>query len=95
MRSGDILYRLNTVSYTHLWMAGVFEFEEMTLGQITEQLGRWYDMTFVYADPSLRDITFTGAADRHRPLEIVLKMIEKLSGVHFEVGKDVITIYKK
>lgn len=77
------------------WMAGVFEFEEMTLGQITEQLGRWYDMTFVYADPSLRDITFTGAADRHRPLEIVLKMIEKLSGVHFEVGKDVITIYKK
>ena len=52
-------------------------------------------MTFVYDDPLLREITFTGAAERHRPLDVVLKMIEKLSGVRFEVKNDVITIYKK
>ena len=83
------------VSFYIAWTLGVFEFEEMSLGQITEQLGRWYDMTFVYDDPLLREITFTGAAERHRPLDVVLKMIEKLSGVRFEVKNDVITIYKK
>lgn len=83
------------VSFYIAWTLGVFEFEEMSLGQITEQLGRWYDMTFVYDDPLLREITFTGVAERHRPLDVVLKMIEKLSGVRFEVKNDVITIYKK
>ena len=38
---------------------------------------------------------FTGAADRHRSLDIVLKMIEKLSGVYFETKGDVIVISKK
>ena len=61
------------VSFYIAWTLGVFEFEEMSLGQITEQLGRWYDMTFVYDDPLLREITFTGAAERHRPLDVVLK----------------------
>ena len=83
------------VSFYIAWTLGVFEFEEMSLGQITEQLGRWYDMTFVYDDPLLREITFTGAVERHRPLNVVLKMIEKLSRVRFEVKNDVITIYKK
>lgn len=77
------------------WISGIFEFENMTLRQITEQLGRWYDVTFVYTDPVLQDIMFTGAADRHRSLDIVLKMIEKLSGVYFETKGDVIVISKK
>ena len=77
------------------WISGIFEFEEMSLGEITGQLERWYDVSFVYTDSSLREITFTGAADRHRPLNVVLEMIEKLSGVRFELGKEVITIYKE
>ena len=77
------------------WISGIFEFEEMSLGEITGQLERWYDVSFVYTDSSLREITFTGADDRHRPLNVVLGMIEKLSGVRFELGKEVITIYKE
>lgn len=76
------------------WKSGVFEFEEMALGEIARQLERWYDVTFVYSDVSLRDITFTGAADRHRSLDVILRMIEKLSKVRFELKEKVITVYR-
>ena len=33
------------------WVDGTFEFENMSLGEITDQLGRWYDVDFVFADP--------------------------------------------
>ena len=77
------------------WKSGVFEFEAMTLEQIARQLERWYDVTFVYSDSLLRDITFTGAADRHRSMNVILRMIEKLSKVRFELNGKVVTVYKE
>lgn len=77
------------------WRSGVFEFEEMELQDITRQLERWYDVEFVYSDDSLRHITFTGAADRHRDMNIMLGMIKKLSKVCFIKKDKVIIISKK
>ena len=39
------------------WVDGTFEFENMSLGEITDQLGRWYDVDFVFADQQLKAIT--------------------------------------
>lgn len=77
------------------WKSGVFEFEKMELQQITSQLERWYDVEFIYSDPSLRHIMFTGAANRHRDMSVILRMIEKLSKVQFIKQDKVITISKK
>ena len=77
------------------WKSGVFEFEKMELQQITSQLEGWYDVEFIYSDPSLRHIMFTGAANRHRDMSVILRMIEKLSKVQFIKQDKVITISKK
>ncbi|MCR9012887.1 FecR family protein [Gabonibacter chumensis] len=77
------------------WKSGVFEFEKMELQQITAQLGRWYDVEFIYSDESLRHILFTGAADRHRDMSVLLGMIEKLSKIQFIKKDRIITVSKK
>ena len=77
------------------WKSGVFEFEKMELQQITAQLGRWYDVEFIYSDESLRHILFTGAADRHRDMSVILGMIEKLSKIQFIKKDRIITVSKK
>ena len=77
------------------WVHGTFEFEDMTLGEITDQLGRWYDVNFLYMSPELRNITFTGAATRYRKLEFILNMLERLADVHFEAKGDAIQVIKR
>ena len=67
------------------WVDGTFEFENMSLGEITDQLGRWYDVDFVFADQQLKAITFTGAATRYRELDFVLRMLEELARVRFQL----------
>ena len=76
------------------WVDGTFEFENMSLGEITDQLGRWYDVDFVFADPQLKAITFTGAATRYRELDFVLRMLEELARVRFQLENKTIRVSK-
>ncbi len=77
------------------WVNGVFEFENMSLGEITDQLGRWYDVDFLFMDPTLREITFTGAATRYRELDFVLRRLEELAHVHFHRQDKMIKVSKQ
>ena len=76
------------------WGDGTFEFENMSLGEITDQLGRWYDVDFVFADPQLKAITFTGAATRYRELDFVWRMLEELARVRFQLENKTIRVSK-
>lgn len=76
------------------WVDGTFEFENMSLGEITDQLGRWYDVDFVFADQQLKAITFTGAATRYRELDFVLRMLEELARVRFQLENKTIRVSK-
>lgn len=77
------------------WVYGTFEFEDMSLGEITDQLGRWYDVNFLYMSPELREITFTGAATRYRELGFILGMLERLADVHFVAKGKAIQVMKR
>lgn len=77
------------------WVNGTFEFENMSLGEITDQLGRWYDIDFLFMKPGLREITFTGAATRYRELGFLLQMLEQLADVRFQIENKVIKVSEK
>lgn len=77
------------------WVYGTFEFENMTLAEITDQLGRWYDVDFLYENPVLKAITFTGAATRYKDLGFMLSMLEQLSGVRFIITGKTIRVVDK
>lgn len=74
------------------WLQGVFEFENMNLKEITEQLGRWYDVRFVFVNPELEEMIYTGAATRYRDLGFVLNLLEELSDLKFIVEGKVVKV---
>lgn len=82
------------VSVYTAWISGVFEFEDMSLEYIVDQLERWYEVEFVFADESLKDVRFTGAAGKDKRLTYVLEMIEELSKVKFVLKGETIIIRK-
>ena len=77
------------------WMRGKFKFENMRLEDIVCKLNRWYDCNVEYADDTLRDLRFSGAAEKDRPASYLLEMIETVTDVKFDVSGKKIRISRK
>lgn len=83
---------------THLytsWVNGVFEFENMELEYIMNQLGRWYDVKFFFTEERFRHIRFTGAFEKENSFEYALNLIERVADVDFAIQGRHIVVGKK
>lgn len=77
------------------WLEGKFRFEETALSEIMRQVGRWYDVEYTFAREELKDIRFSGAIQKFRPLGDLLRMIEATAPVRFAVKEGHLIITEK
>lgn len=81
---------VNAHTYTG-WTQGKFIFENETLEEIMNQLGRWYDTKVIYSKPEIKNYRFTGYVDRFEQISTLLEMIEKTYNITFNIqGKNII-----
>ncbi len=91
-RGGEFqIQEVDTRLYTS-WVNGVFEFKNNSLEEICHQLSRWYDVEFFFTEKQYRDLRFTGAAKREKPVGFALGMIEKMANVKFAIKNDKIVV---
>lgn len=74
------------------WRDGKFVFRNTNLEEICGQLSRWYDVDIFFSSEGAKDIRFTGAMLKFRPLEDVIRMIEETSSVRFYVKNKTVVI---
>lgn len=67
------------------WIDGEFKFRDMRLENIMKKLNRWYDFEVAYEEEELKDLRFSGAAEKYNPVEFLLKMIEEVTKVRFDI----------
>ena len=67
------------------WIDGEFKFRDMRLEDIMKRLNRWYDFEVAYEEEELKDLRFSGAAEKYNPVEFLLKMIEEVTKVRFDI----------
>ena len=67
------------------WIDGEFKFRDMRLEDIMKKLHRWYDFEVAYEEEELKDLRFSGAAEKYNPVEFLLKMIEEVTKVRFDI----------
>lgn len=73
------------------WTNGEFKFRDMRLEDIMKKLNRWYDFEVEFEDEELRDLRFSGAAEKYNPVEFLLRMIESVTKVRFDIeGKRIV-----
>ncbi len=78
------------------WVEGKFYFDEVCLEEIMRQVSRWYDVEYSFQQDALKEICFSGAIQKFRPLNDLLRMIEATAPVHFLIeGKHLIITDKK
>lgn len=68
------------------WTRGICFFNEASLEEIMEKLGRWYDMEVFFVSPSLKEAHFSLEIKRYDNIDDVLGKIEKTGRVKFKVN---------
>lgn len=87
-------YKVNTSYYTS-WREGVFEFSDMTLRDIAEQLARWYDADFFFTHEEIGEMRFSGAAKKSKPLEFILDIIKETKAIDYTIKNKTVIIGNK
>ncbi len=77
------------------WRDGKFSFQDATLQEIMQQVCRWYDVKYIFAQENLKDIRFSGAIQKFRPLRDLIGMIEATAPVRFMVKGEEVMITGK
>ncbi|WP_439182857.1 FecR family protein [Carboxylicivirga taeanensis] len=82
--SGIIRKEQVDVSLYTSWKDGVFEFNDMTLREISFRLSKWYDVKFHFDNEQIGELRFSGMTKHNYDLEYFLKIIAKTTNVKFE-----------
>jgi transmembrane sensor len=59
------------------WRKGVFSFKGMTLVEIMEVLGRWYDISAEFENEAMKSVKFNGVLNKNQNLEEILTAFKK------------------
>lgn len=86
--------RVRTELYTS-WKDGVFEFNDLSLREIAEYLGRWYDVEFQFGDERVAEIRFTGAVKKMKPITFILDVIKSTKAVDYRIDGKIVIVEKK
>ena len=87
------IIEVDTELYTS-WTKGYFYFEDETLENIIKKLERWYSLEVFYMNNEIRYKTFSGKLPRFENFNTILKMLENIDNVCFEVNDQTIIIKK-
>ena len=67
------------------WRNGRFVFENQTLLRIMQDLSRWYDFDYEFADESLKTEEFMGSIPRYSDFTTAISILEKCGGIRFSI----------
>lgn len=74
--SGSVEIKNVDVNYYTAWKDGMFRFRDVRLEEIMRVVERWYDMTVVYEDESVKDLHFGFNMSRLETIEPLLNIFE-------------------
>ncbi|MCW3467893.1 FecR family protein [Chitinophaga nivalis] len=82
----------DAVNLETAWMSDRFEFDKITLEQLSHDLERWYNVTVKFRNDRYKKEVVTGAF-RKQHLEEILQALQLMTGFHYEVNNSENVIY--
>ena len=83
--------KVNTKLYTS-WMRERFSFESEDMEAVIRKLSRWYDVSFFFTNPEMKQKRFTGSIPKYEEIHRVLKMMEMTTSIRFSVKDKTIIV---
>lgn len=91
---GDATFAVKTVDTNVYcaWKDGNFYFDNSTLWDIAQELGRWYNVSVVFNNPRLISTRIFLTASRHASIEEIIEIINNLNKARFSLRNGQIII---
>ena len=90
--SGEVTFRQVDVRKYTAWKNGEFCFNDDTLEEILEELGRWYDVKVIFQSAGKKDIRFSGHLKRYENIRKILGAISESTGIVFHISDRMIIV---
>ncbi|MCT1523852.1 FecR family protein [Sphingobacterium hotanense] len=75
------------------WKEGQLVYTASPLGEITDELGRWYNKNITYSRPATANIPMDINLDTHISIDRVMKILAASGGFTYKIKQDTIIIY--
>lgn len=69
------------------WQKGLFNYSNIPLEDVFEELQRQFDVRFIYKNSEIQDLRFTGTVS-NKSLETTLNIIAKSMGINYKINKE-------
>lgn len=93
-RTGQVSLNENVnLESVFAWIDGQFSFASADITEIMNEASKWYGVEVVYQDKIDRRFDFVGI-DRNMPISNLLRNLETIGGVHFDVEGKKVTVRK-
>ncbi|TCC99359.1 DUF4974 domain-containing protein [Pedobacter hiemivivus] len=77
------------------WKDGWLVFNDNSLDEVLEQVGRWYDYNVSFESPELKVLRFGGKLRKSKRITDVLNVIERSNELKYRISGQTIYIYNK
>lgn len=88
------LEECDTELYTS-WINGEFKFRDTRLEDIMVKINRWYNCQICFEAEELKELRFSGAAEKDRSIDYLLDLIRTVTPVDFEIDQTIIWVKNK
>ena len=78
------LKKVNANFYS-LWKQGIYSMHNETLGNIALRLERLYDVKFIFDNEEVKEIKFSGAILKNKPIEQILNVFKYTSDIDYQI----------
>lgn len=75
---------VDTKLYTS-WKEGILYFQDKTLEEIASNIESWFNIKIVFDDPALKNIKYTGAILKNKPIDQLLEILSYTANVDTDI----------
>ena len=79
--------KVDTDFYTS-WQKGIIKFSNRRIEDIAQDLERWYNVEIIFDSERIKDLRFSGAILKNKPIDQVLEIIKLTSNFNYEISID-------
>lgn len=77
------------------WKDGWLVFNDNSIGEVMDQIGRWYDYKVTFETPELKALRFGGKLRKSKKITDVLFAIERSNELKYKISGQIIYLYSK
>lgn len=67
------------------WKEGIIYFENQQLDEIAKRLENWFNLKIVFQDPSLKEVRYTGAILKNKPIDQIFEILKYTADIDYSM----------